>query len=115
MPTLTLRRSPTRATDNCGHPEGMANFGAVHCAATNEVLFDESLGRVLYDDFGDFAVGYVIGRAWAEAVQAALRARCRASHAPSPRTASSGRGSARGSTSTQTGPTTTRPAAPTGR
>ena len=50
----------------------MANFGAVHCAATNEVLFDEALGRVLYDDFGDFAVGYVIGLAWAEAVQAAL-------------------------------------------
>ena len=50
----------------------MADFGAVHCAATNEVLFDESLGRVLYDDYGDFAVGYVVGLAWADAVQAAL-------------------------------------------
>jgi predicted metalloprotease len=50
----------------------MASFGAVHCAATNEVLFDESVGRVLYDDFGDFAIGYVIGLAWADAAQTAL-------------------------------------------
>ena len=27
---------------------------------------------MLYDDFGDFAVGYVIGLAWAEAAQTAL-------------------------------------------
>ena len=71
MPTVTLR-PVAGPNDNCGDPETMANFGAVHCAATNEVLFDESFGRVLYDDFGDFAVGYVVGLAWSEAVQAAL-------------------------------------------
>ena len=27
---------------------------------------------MLYDDFGDFAVGYVIGLAWADAVQTAM-------------------------------------------
>ncbi len=36
------------------------------------MFFDEALGRVLYDDFGDFAVGYVLGLAWADAVQTAL-------------------------------------------
>ncbi len=71
MPSMTLRPM-AGPTDNCGDPEAMANFGAVHCSATNEVLFDEALGRVLYDDFGDFAVGYVIGLAWADAVQDVL-------------------------------------------
>ena len=72
MPAVTLRPVSDPISDNCGDPEGMDTFGAVHCAATNEVLFDEVFGRVLYDDFGDFAVGYVIGLAWAEAVQLAL-------------------------------------------
>jgi predicted metalloprotease len=72
MPEVTLRPVSDPATDHCGDPQRMANFGAVHCAATNEVLFDEAFGRVLYDDFGDFAVGYVIGLAWASAVQVTL-------------------------------------------
>jgi predicted metalloprotease len=71
MPQVTVR-AVTGPADNCGDPERMANFGAVHCVTTNEVLFDVSNGRVLYDDFGDFAVGYVVGLAWADAVQAAL-------------------------------------------
>ena len=75
MPAVSLRPITDPSTDNCADPEGMANFGAVYCAATNEVLFDESVGRVLYDDFGDFAVGYVIGLAWAEAAQVALGSR----------------------------------------
>jgi predicted metalloprotease len=72
MPTLTLRPVTDPRSDNCGDPERMATFGAVYCAATNEVLFDDQFGRVLYDDFGDFAVGYVIGLAWADAAQTAL-------------------------------------------
>ena len=71
MPQVTLRPA-AGPDDDCGDPEGMATFGAVHCPATNEVVFDEALGRVLYDDFGDFAVGYVIGLAWADAVQTAV-------------------------------------------
>jgi predicted metalloprotease len=47
----------------------------VYCPVSNQVLFDESYGRVLYDDFGDFAVGYVIGLAWADAVQTAMGSR----------------------------------------
>jgi predicted metalloprotease len=72
MPTITLRRVADPASDHCGDPATMATFGAVYCATTNEVLFDEGLGRVLYDDFGDFAVGYVVGLAFAEAAQTAL-------------------------------------------
>ena len=72
MTPLTVRGVADPSTDNCDDPETMAHFGAVYCAATNEVLFDEGLGRVLYDDYGDFAVGYVIGLAWAEAAQSAL-------------------------------------------
>ena len=71
MPSVTLRPA-AGAADDCGDPEGMATFGAVHCPATNEVVFNEAFGRVLYDDYGDFAVGYVIGLAWADAVQEAL-------------------------------------------
>ncbi len=72
MTPLTVRGVADPSTDNCDDPETMAHFGAVYCAATNEVLFDEGLGRVLYDDYGDFAVGYVIGLAWAEGAQSAL-------------------------------------------
>ena len=36
------------------------------------MLFDESLARRAYDEFGDFAVGYMLGVAWSEAVQQAL-------------------------------------------
>ena len=42
------------------------------CPATGEVFFDESFGHELYDRFGDFAVGYMFGMAWSEAVQQAL-------------------------------------------
>ncbi len=60
------------ATGNCGNPQALADSVAIFCAATNEIIFDEAYARELYDDFGDFAVGYVIGRAWAEGVQTAL-------------------------------------------
>ena len=72
MPAITIRVVSDPHSDNCGNPEGMVTFGAVYCATSNEVLFDEAYGRVLYDDFGDFAVGYVVGLAWADAVQTAI-------------------------------------------
>ena len=71
MPTLKITPVDP-ATTNCGNPEGLASSGAIFCAASNEILFDQTYGRELYDDFGDFAVGYMIGRAWAEGVQVAL-------------------------------------------
>jgi predicted metalloprotease len=72
MPTVTIRPVGDPRSDNCGNASRMISYGAVFCPQTNEVLFDEALGRVLYDDFGDFAVGYVIGLGWAEAVQVSL-------------------------------------------
>jgi predicted metalloprotease len=72
MPTVSIRVVSDPHSDNCGDPEGMHTFGAVYCAMSNQVLFDETQGRVLYDDYGDFAVGYVIGLAWADAVQTAM-------------------------------------------
>jgi hypothetical protein len=38
------------------------------CAGAGTVLFDESLIRPLYDEVGDFSLGYLLGAAWAEAV-----------------------------------------------
>lgn len=72
MPAITVRPVTDPRTDHCGSPQRMQSYGAVFCPTTNEVLFDEATGRVLYDDFGDFAVGYVIGLAWAEGAQVAL-------------------------------------------
>jgi predicted metalloprotease len=72
MPALTIRPVTDPTTDNCDDAERMRTYAAVFCAASNEVLFDEGFGRVLYDDFGDFAIGYVIGLAWADAAQTAL-------------------------------------------
>jgi predicted metalloprotease len=72
MPSVSIRVVSDPRSDNCGDPAGMVTFGAVYCAASGQVLFDEAYGRVLYDDFGDFAVGYVIGLAWADAVQTAM-------------------------------------------
>ncbi len=60
------------STVDCADPAGDIALGAVHCPATDEVIFDESFGYELYDEFGDFAVGYMFGVAWSEAVQQAL-------------------------------------------
>lgn len=71
VPLIQLRPS-TGATDSCEQPSTLFTVGAVFCPATNEVIFDEERARDLYDRFGDFAVGYIIGAAWAEGVQHAL-------------------------------------------
>ena len=60
------------AVSNCGDRAALADSGAIFCPATSEILFDQVYARELYDDFGDFAVGYIIGRAWAEAVQGSM-------------------------------------------
>ncbi|NNE13021.1 MAG: hypothetical protein HKN41_12345 [Ilumatobacter sp.] len=41
----------------------------VVCPVDRTVLFDEPEIRVLYDEFGDFTIGYFYGIAWAELVQ----------------------------------------------
>lgn len=72
MPAVRITPVADASVTNCGNPQGLADSGAIYCAATNEILVDQIYARELYDDFGDFAVGYVIGRAWAEVVQTAM-------------------------------------------
>jgi predicted metalloprotease len=56
----------------CGDLRGDLDDGAAYCASTGEVFLDEPRALELYRTLGDFSVGYVLGRAWAEAVQDAL-------------------------------------------
>jgi predicted metalloprotease len=56
----------------CEDPAGDVATGAVYCAATHQVYLDEPFAVQLYERFGDFVVGYVLGGAWSEAVQQAL-------------------------------------------
>jgi len=72
MPELKITPVTDPTVNNCGDPVGLAESLAIFCSSSNEILFDVAGGRELYDDFGDFAVGYLIGRAWAEGVQTAL-------------------------------------------
>ncbi len=72
MPTITARSVSDPTTDNCGEESALKKEVAIYCAASHEVLVDAVQARTLYDDFGDFAVGFVVGRAWAEAAQEAL-------------------------------------------
>jgi predicted metalloprotease len=43
-----------------------------YCASTNEVMFDNGYATGLYDSIGDFSIGYLIGAAYADAVQSTL-------------------------------------------
>jgi predicted metalloprotease len=72
LPSLTV--VPVEAADevDCDDPAGDLAAGAVYCAATREVFLDEPFARELYDRFGDFVVGYMLGQAWSEAAQQAL-------------------------------------------
>lgn len=55
-----------------GVPRSAYEDTAFFCPATNQILFDEPWAFDLYDSIGDFAIGYVIGNAWADAIQTAL-------------------------------------------
>ena len=72
LPSLTV--VPVESADDvdCDEPAGDLATGAVYCAATREVFLDEPFARELYDRFGDFVVGYMLGEAWSEAAQQAL-------------------------------------------
>ena len=64
------RGRPTRSRA----PSRPATSPPARCTAPrpSEVFFDEPLARDLYDRFGDFVVGYMLGGAWSEAAQQAL-------------------------------------------
>ena len=57
---------------SCGDLRGDLSTGTALCASTSEVYFNEPAALELYRLLGDFAVGYVLGTAWSEAVQTAL-------------------------------------------
>ena len=72
LPSLTV--VPVEGADDvdCDEPAGDLAIGAVYCPASREVFLDEPFARELYDQFGDFVVGYMLGQAWSEAAQEGL-------------------------------------------
>jgi predicted metalloprotease len=70
-PPLIQMRPVDPNVESCNGDPALVDTGAVYCAATGEVLFNELRARDLYDRFGDFAVGYGIAHAWADGIQAA--------------------------------------------
>lgn len=72
LPALTVVPIASPDEITCAEPAGEFTTGAVYCAETQQVFFDEPLARDLYDRFGDFVVGYMLGGAWSEAAQQAL-------------------------------------------
>lgn len=66
---LTLVSIQSLLDVDCASPFGLFELGVELCAATNTVYLNEPVARDLYDDLGDFAPGYLLGVAWAEAAQ----------------------------------------------
>ena len=50
----------------CVTPFGLFQLGVELCSATNTVYLNEPVARARYNEFGDFAPGYLLGVAWAE-------------------------------------------------
>jgi predicted metalloprotease len=71
-PTITSypHDGPFPACDGMADDDFPNNF--FYCAATNEVMFDAGFATGLYDGIGDFAIGYLVGNAYSDAVQSAL-------------------------------------------
>ena len=53
----------------CDTPFGLFELGAELCSATNTVYLNEPVARQRYEEFGDFAPGYLLGVMWAEHAQ----------------------------------------------
>jgi predicted metalloprotease len=66
---LGLKSVQSAADVNCASPFGLFGLGVELCATTSTVYLNEPIARELYDEFGDFAPGYLLGVAWAEAAQ----------------------------------------------
>jgi predicted metalloprotease len=69
---LTLVSARSTGDASCSDLRGDFERGAALCPSTGEVFFNEPAAFQLYDSFGDFSVGYVLGWAWSEAAQLAL-------------------------------------------
>ncbi len=68
--TLVVVKSADEVS--CDDLRGDLARGTALCASTDEVYFNEPVALDLYRTLGDFAVGYILGNAWSEAVQSAL-------------------------------------------
>jgi predicted metalloprotease len=66
---LTLVPVQSASGIDCDSPFGLFELGVELCSATNTVYLNEPTARQLYDDFGDFAPGYLLGVVWAEHAQ----------------------------------------------
>ena len=72
MPSVDpARRQPIRRRQ-LRRPRGDGHVRRRVLRGDQRGVLRRGVRRVLYDDFGDFAVGYIIGLAWADAVQTAL-------------------------------------------
>jgi predicted metalloprotease len=56
----------------CGDLVGTVVGGAAYCPSQRTLYYDEPAMRSLYDEFGDFTIGYLFGAAFGEAVQLEL-------------------------------------------
>jgi hypothetical protein len=69
--TVTVLPSPGPPTSGAVRecPDAVVIDGAIEvCPLDSTVRFDESVVRPLYDEVGDFALGYLLGAAWTELV-----------------------------------------------
>jgi hypothetical protein len=69
-----LRLTVVRSLDDveCDDLRGDLARGTALCAPTQRVYFYEPAALELYRTFGDFSVGYLLGKAWSEAVQESI-------------------------------------------
>ncbi len=72
LPVLEIVPVGADRVVECDDPAAIAGTGVVYCPSTQQIFFDEPLAIDLYDRFGDFVVGYLLGSAWSEAAQTAL-------------------------------------------
>jgi predicted metalloprotease len=66
---LELVSTQTVAEVDCAEPFGLYELGVELCSDTNTAYLNEPLALTLYEEFGDFAPGYLLGVVWAEAAQ----------------------------------------------
>ncbi len=71
-PTLVAYPSDGPYPACAGVDEANYRDNVFFCAATNEVMYDDGLGRQLYRRIGDFSIGYLLANGWSDAVQTAL-------------------------------------------
>ncbi|MGA9275579.1 hypothetical protein [Ilumatobacter sp.] len=63
---LTLEAVQSVDQVDCANPFGLFELGVELCSSTNTVYLNEPVALQRYNDFGDFAPGYLLGVVWAE-------------------------------------------------